>query len=353
MAQIIIKDEFVTDAISKNMSVTDILAKEYEGEIADRKSKDTKLQNFDAFQMAMMDAGISKRSQIKDFYTSSENRWLFPVFLDRTLHENVNRNNLLKYLVSGSPITIPGKVTEGVYLDLISDEDNKDATKKKRVTEGADLPLATIETGNVAITLSKFGRAVEATYETIQYCTVESFRRTIEYIANDVSSQEFERAVKVLVEGDGNKNAAEVNTTASQTIDSNDLLVLAMDVFDGCNAPMDVIIAPRAQFMTLSNMMISTNGGIGIIPGSLFKFPQGINNDIVVIYCNDIPKGAGGKEQLIGLASGFGLTKFIAEGSQIREYDANIRAQKELGTISEITGFQKPFKKSAKILRMA
>lgn len=352
MAQIIIKDKHITDALSKGVSVTDILAKEYEGEIADRKSKDSKLQDFDAFQMAMMDAGISKRSRIEDFYATSENDWLFPVFLDRTLHENVNKNNLLQYLVKGSPIPIKARVVEGVYLDLIGDEKNKDAVKKKRVTEGADLPLATLTEGEVAISLTKFGRAVEATYETIQYCTVESFRRTIEYIADDVANQEFDLAVEVAVNGDGNNNAAKVNTTASQTLEHSDLLNLAMNIYDACKSPMDLIIAPRNQFMALSNMMITVNGGIGIIPGSFFKFPQGIHSDVIVIYNDNIPK-AGGKEQLLGAASKYGLTKYTAEGSQIREYDRNIRAQKELGTISETAGFQKPFKEFVQTLRMA
>lgn len=353
MAKIIIKDSHIQDAVTKGVNVLDILKADYADEIADRIKKDEKLKDFDAFQMAMMDAGLSKHSLVKDFMTTSDNRWLFPVFVDRTLRENVDRNNMLNYIISGSPVTVPGKTVEGAYIDLIGNENNKDAATKKRVSEGSELPLATIELGNNAISLKKFGRAVEATYETIQFSTIEVFGRALEYIASDVSGQEFKRAVGVLIDGDGNDNAAEVNTTAASTISTSDLLALAMDIFDGCNAPMDTIIAPRSLFMTLSNMMIASNGGIGIIPGSMFKFPQGINNDITVIYSDKIPNASGNKEQLIGLSSQFGLTKFIAEGSQLREYDSDIRVQKKIGTISEIAGFQKPFKKASKILKLA
>lgn len=351
MAKIVIKENHISDAYDKGVNVLDLVRKDYEGEIADRVAKDEKLRGFDVFQLAMMDAGISKHSKVKDFMTTNENRWLFPVFIDRTLRENVDNNNLLSYIVSGSPVSISGRTVEGAYLDMVNDVANKDAARKKRITEGADLPKATIKLGGTAISLSKFGRAVEATYETIRYCTVDVFSRTLEYIANDVSGQEFENAVDVLINGDGNDNAAKVNTAAGSSVAVSDLLTLAMDIYDGCKAPMDTIICPRATFMTLSQMMIATNGGVGIIPGSMFKFPQGINNDITVIYSDSIPK-AGGKEQLIGLSSRFGLTKYIAEGSMLREYDKNISSQKEIGTISEEVGFQKAFKDAAKLLKL-
>lgn len=350
---IIIKDEHIQDVKTKGMNIVDVLTKAYEGEIADRVSKDERLKSFDAFQLAMMDAGISKHSAVKDFMTVSENRWLFPVFIDRTLRENVAKNDLMKYIASGTPVSVPALSVQGAYIDLVDNEDNKDATKKKRVSEGSALPLATIEIGESAISLKKYGRAVEATYETIQYQTVDVFSRLLSYIANDVSNQEFARGVKVLIDGDGNNNAAKVNTTASATLAASDLLTLAMNIFDDCGAPLDIIIAPQKMFMALSQMMIVSNGGIGIIPGSTFKFPQGINNDIVVIYSKDIPEAAGSKEQLIGLSSGFGLTKYIAEGSSISEYDSNILTQKKLGTISEIAGFGKPFKGSSRVLKIA
>lgn len=353
MAKIIIKDEHVQDAKTKGISVIAAAAKDYEGEIADRIAKDSRLKDFDVFQLAMMDAGISKSSQIKDFMTTSDNRWLFPVFIDRTLRENVNKSDIMQYVISGSPVSVPALSAQGAYIDLASDEDNKDAVKKKRVAEGSALPLATIEIGETAISLKKYGRAVEATYETLQYQTVDVFSRVLSYIAADVANQEFKRAVTVLCSGDGNNNAAGTNTTAGATVSANDILTLAMDVFDDCNAPMDVIIAPRNMFMALSQMAIAQNGGVGFVPGSLFKFSQGITGDITVIYSNDIPQAAGGKEQLIGLSSRFGLTKYVAEGSSITEYDSDILTQKRLGTISEITGFAKPFKGAAKLLKLA
>lgn len=351
MAKIIVKDEHIQDASTKGCSVINILNKEYEGEIADRVSKDARLKDFDVFQLAMMDAGISKSSKIKDFYASNDNRWLFPVFIDRTLTENVNANDILKYIVSGNPVTIDGLSATGSYVDLISDEDNKDAVKKKRVTEGSELPKATLKLGTTSVTLSKYGRAIEASYESIKYSTVDLFAKQLAWIAADVSNQEFEKGVSTILDGDGNNNAAPVTTAAGGTISVDDILSLALAMWNDCHVPLTTIVAPEPLYKALNKMIVSVNDRTGFIPGAAFNFPQGITKDITVIL-GDVPQ-ASGKNQLIGLNSEFALTKYLASGSQITEYDKDILTQKELGTISEIAAFTKPFKKASRVLRMA
>lgn len=352
MGKIIIKDEHIMDAKTSGCSVVSVLTKAYEGEIADRIAKDSRLKDFDAFQLAMMDAGISKSSKIKDFYATSENEWLFPVFIDRTLTENVNKNDILRYIVSGSPIMIDSMSATGSYVDLINDENNKDATKKKRVVEGSELPKATIKLGTTAIALSKYGRAVEATYESIQYSSVDLFAKQLAWIAADVSNQEFENALGVLIDGDGNNNAAPITTAASGTITADDILSLALALWKDCHVALTTIIAPEPLYKAMNKMVIKESDKIGYIPGTAFNFPQGITSDITVIL-GDVPTGGSGKQQLVGLNSDFALTKYIANGSQISEYGSDILKQKKLGTISEIAAFTKPFKNSSRILRMA
>ncbi len=351
MAKIIIKDEHIQDSKTKCRPVSDILAAAYEGEIADRVAKDARLKDFDPFQLAMMDAGISKNSKVKDFYATNENRWLFPVFIDRTLTENVAKSNLLQYIVSGSPIEIDALAATGSYVDLISDEGSKDAVRKKRVAEGSELPKAVIKLGEKSITLSKYGRAVEATYESIQYSSVDLFAKQLEWIAADASNQEFERGLQVIIDGDGNDNAAPVTTAASSTITVDDILTLALALWKDCHAPLTTIVAPEALYKSLNKMMFNANDKIGYIPGAAFNFPQGITKDITVIL-GDVPQ-SGSKDQLIGLNSDFALAKYLARGSQISEYDNDILTQRKIGTISETAGFTKPFKNASRILRMA
>lgn len=352
MAKIIIKDEHIQDSKTKCRPVSDILAAAYEGEIADRVAKDARLKDFDPFQLAMMDAGISKNSKVKDFYATNENRWLFPVFIDRTLTENVAKSNLLQYIVSGSPIEVDSMSATGSYVDLITDEGNKDAVKKKRVVEGSTLPKATIKLGTTSITLSKYGRAVEATYESIQYSSVELFAKQLEWIAADVSNQEFDRGIQTIIDGDGNDNAAPVTTAAGSTLTIDDVLSVAIEFWKASHVPLTTIIAPDSLFKALNKMTVSVNDKVGYIPGAAFNFPQGITKDVTVILA-DVPQGGSSKDQLICLNSEYALAKYLARGSQISEYDNDILTQRKIGTISETAAFTKPFKNASRILRMA
>lgn len=343
---IIIKDKHIQDMKSSGESIEQILAKDYESEIADRVAKDDRLKGFDAFNLAMMDAGISKSSVVKDFYATNDNHWLFPVFIDRTLKENVLKNDVLKYIVSGSAVSVPGTVVESAYLEL----ENFDPVKKKRVSEGADLPKAVLKIGDSSIRLYKYGRAIEATYESMRNQSVDLFARHLAYIANDVANQEFEKGLDVLINGDGNNNAAEVNTTAGTAIAANDIINLALDIWDKTHSPLTTIIASRSLFIALNGMVVNTSESSGYLPAAMFNFPQGITKDVTVVYGN-VPK-SGSAEQLIGLNNDFALTKYIEQGSAITEYDRNILNQTNLGTISETSGFAKNYKYASRLLKV-
>lgn len=67
-ARIIITDEIITDAQAGGVTVTDQLATVYAGNIVDRVKEDPRLADLDAFQLAMVDAGITKHSRIDALY---------------------------------------------------------------------------------------------------------------------------------------------------------------------------------------------------------------------------------------------------------------------------------------------
>lgn len=345
---IIIKDNHISDATSGGLSVSQVLAKAYESEIAERISKDARLAKLDPVEMAMLDAGISKSSRVQDFYRTNGSEWLFPVFVDRTLHEFLGNSDIISQLVSSAPVSIPSNSVQSSYIDL-ADSKNKAGIRTKRVAEGADLPLAYITLGEKALTLSKYGVAVQATYEAIQWQSVDLFTRTIGYIANDAAHQQVEAAINVLINGDGNNNAATVDTMASATLSVDDLINEAMVFYDN-GLKLTTVVVGKELYVALQKMMFNTTNANGILPGATFTFPQGIVNGLTVVYDPSIPD-ASGKKQMLCLDNRYSLTKYVAAGSQIRELDRNIRNQTQLGTISEIAGFSKPLANSARLLK--
>lgn len=349
MNKIVLTDRIVSEALQKGIRITDALAQEYEGIIADKIKDNPKLEKLDAFEMAMLDAGISKKTMIKDFYSDPQNEWLFPAFIDKKLAETIGNNEILNYIVSGQT-TVNSLSVQGASVDLINDADNKEAVKFKRVAEGSDLPLAVIKLGERAITLSKFGRAIQATYESLMFQTVDIFTKSIEWIANDAAGQQISKAVDVLINGDGNSNAATVDTIEGDSgLTPAEIITFALNFYEANKTPLRTIIAPKDMFKSLQQMFVSTTSTNGIIPGSTFNFPQGISQNVTVIFA-DVPK-AGTKSQLIGIDNNYALTKYVAAGSQIREIDRNIRNQTQIGTISEIAGFAKFVNSATRVLR--
>lgn len=349
MNKIVLTDRIVADALQKGIRITDALAQEYEGVIADKIKNNPKLEKLDAFEMAMLDAGISKKTKIQDFYSDPQNEWLFPAFVDKKLGETIGNNVILNYIVSGQT-TVNALSVQGASVDLINDADNKDAVKLKRVAEGSDLPLAVIKLSERAITLAKFGRAIQATYESLMFETVDMFTKSIELIATDAAFQQVNKAVDVLINGDGNNNAAPVDTIeGDRGLTSAELINFAFKFYEASKVPLTTIIAPREMYIALQQMVIATNSANGIMPGTTLSFPVGISPDLKVIPA-DVPK-SGTKSQLIGLNNTYALTKYVAAGSQIREIDRNIRNQTQIGTISEIAGFAKFVNSATRVLR--
>jgi hypothetical protein len=348
--KIVITDELVTDALSSGRTISEVLSKHYEGEIADRITADSRLRDMDPIQMSMMDFGIGKRSLVKDFYQTTGSEWLFPAFVDRRLRESVQGMNILPYIAPNIAGT-SSMAVQGAKLTM--DDANTEATKQKRVAEGSDIPLAILKLSDVAITLKKRGRAVQATYETIMFQSLDMFARHLDMIANDVSGQQVGDAISVLVNGDGNTNPAEVSTIAGDSgLTAEELAGFAIEFWKGANVPVDTLVCGDGDFFKkLMLMNFKADDVNGLLAGATFNFPQAMLTNLTVLYDPRVPKGTSSKEQLIGLNRQYALTKWVANGSQIREIDKNIRNQTHLGTISEIAGFEKFNDKATRILK--
>ena len=112
----------------------------------------------------------------------------------------------MKYLIAART-PIDSNVYKASYLDL-NDAANKKATEMRRVTEAADLPTAKLRLGDTAITLYKYGRAIQASYEALRRMSLDLFNIHIREIGAQAANNKVVEVLTVIKDGDGNSNAA-------------------------------------------------------------------------------------------------------------------------------------------------
>jgi hypothetical protein len=189
----------------------------------DPSPADSKL---DAFERLMKEAGILTKnipdknifaSKVEAFYRTEENKILFPEYVARTLVKAMTEFPIMQYLIAART-PIDSNVYKAAYLDL-NDAANKKATEMRRVTEAADLPLAKLKLGESAITLYKYGRAIEASYEALRRMSLDLFNIHIQKIGAHAADNKVAEILTVIKDGDGNNNAA--TTYKAKDLDSS------------------------------------------------------------------------------------------------------------------------------------
>lgn len=342
MAELIkITDEIAQDVLSTGSSFDEVLSNTYANEIADRQNKNPQLKNMTPVKLAMIDAGITGNSHIKDMFTTSADEFLFPAFWESKLRESLYATDIMQYIVNGE-IGVSSTIVKNGTLDLLSTA-NKPNVKKLRVSEGADLPLAKITTGTGGIQLYKKGRAVEATYEALMTWRVDLMAKTIAAIANDVARQNLDDAIDVLLNGDGNNNPAveiDAATTTANKVTAQEFIDACIDYYLKYNIAPTTAIAPDDFFKSIASLTYDTGDAFGASNRVTISIPQ-IGNMNINVLNGAVPKNSSNKNQILLFNKDFSLNRYVMNGSKIQETAKTIINQKEIATISEISGYGK------------
>lgn len=340
--RIVLTDEIMNDYLdtANTKSLNEMMFKAYEGEIMDIKKSNPKLKDSSPIKLAMLDAGITGSSIIKDFTAQNVGSWLLPAFIDERLNEEIPTFSLMPYLCTN--VTPANSLSVlATKLNMIDDEENKSNVEMKRVLEGADFPIAELKLAENAIKLFKYGRAVQATYEALQYMRVDMFSRTMDMFAKDIANKQSGRAINVLVNGDGNDNKIKtISTATADVVTVDDLLELAMQFQDNSGVPVTTLVTNRGFYKQIYKMMFSTDDVRGVTNGFTFNTPQFNNVNVNLVWSSKVPK-ISNKNAVIALNNNVTLTKYVANNMNMREIQQNIRNQTQLGVISEISGFAK------------
>jgi hypothetical protein len=297
-------------------------------------------------------------SKVEAFYQTEESKTLFPEYIGTQLREGLVAASILPFLTTNVTM-IDSNSFRAPYLDF--DETNKKASKKRRVTEGADLPIAKIRLREKAVNIFKYGLAIQASKEAIRRMKIDALARHIRFISMQMGLDEADAVLDVLLSGDGNANTAAAQLALTSMDSGATKLTRAAwikfllqfypygcdTVVGGENALVQVLDVLTPSNREKVEQSLSDNGSVTLN----VNFPQGIFKPVTFLYYPDTPK-ISTKDTLFGLARDYAVEKVMEIGSDINDADRFIMNQTEVLTISENSGFASMYPQAAKILTL-
>jgi len=300
----------------------------------------TPLEGLDAFarQLKRFDIKVSgaKSDSIYKFFENTQAAALFPEYVSRAVLSGITAADRLGDVVAAT--------TNIASLDYrtLNARPESESKAMKVVAQGAEIPSTVMKTQDNLVKLQKRGRVLVASYEALKFQRLDLFTVTLRQIGAQIARMQFNDAVDVLINGDGNQNAAAVvNAATAGTLKYGDLINLynKLDPYE-----LSTIIASTDMMTAMLNIDEFKNPMTGIN----FQGTGRIDNPIGAKFLK-APTAAAGT--IIGLDKGCALEKVVASDVSI-DYDRLIDRQLERAAITSIMGFAKIFPEASKVLKV-
>ena len=166
----------------------------------------TALEGTDAFQRQLKRFGIRAKgagsSPVEKFFATMDSAVLFPEYIARTVRQGMEENDILPAIVATTTV-----IDAMDYRSIYSVPEDSDK-ELKNVAEGGEIPTTEVKTREHLVKLSKRGRMLVASYEAIRFQKLDLFGVMLRQIGAYIQKQQLADAVNVLMNGDGNDNAA-------------------------------------------------------------------------------------------------------------------------------------------------
>ena len=281
----------------------------------------TALEGLDAFQRQLKRFDIKVKGTgsdvVEKFFRTADSAVLFPEYIARSVRQGMEEADLLPQLTAA--------VTrfDGMDYRSITSEAGGEEKELRRVDEGTEIPSTTVKVQENLVKLNKRGRMLVASYEAVRCQKLDLFSVTLRQIGAHISRMHLEDAIQVLMEGDGNGNAAPVDSTATEDTVTYEDLVDFWAKFD-----------PYEIQNPLTGLNFQGTGRLST--------PLGAS----LLRTSAMPAGT-----IIGLDRRFALE--MVQGSDVLvEYDKLIDRQLERAAITTISGFAKLFQGAARVLEL-
>ncbi len=307
----------------------------------------TPLEGMDAFQRQLKRFDIKVKGagsdMVEKFFHTTESAVLFPEFVSRVVRQGLEEESILP------AITATVTNFDGMDYRSIASIPTEEEKSLKRVEEGAQIPQTTVRTQENLVRLHKRGRMLVASYEAIRFQRLDLFSVTLRQIGAYIGRMHLQDAIDVLINGDGNGNAAQKFTVGDGTISGG-----------SGSLSYDALVDFWSQFdpYTMNTLLVSNNMMLAMLKLPEFQNPltglnfQGTGTLTTPLGAKLLRTSAMPEGTLIGLDKGYALEQIC--GSQVTvEYDKLIDRQLERAAITSISGFAKLFPEASKVLTVA
>ena len=295
----------------------------------------TALEGTDAFQRQLKRFGIRAKgpasSPVEKFFATMDSAVLFPEYIARTVRQGIEENDILPSIVATTTV-----IDAMDYRSIYSVPEDADKALAD-VAEGAAIPTTEIKTKEHLVSLTKRGRMLVASYEAIRFQKLDLFSVMLRQIGAYIQKQQLSDAVNVLINGDGNSNAAKSYTIGSAPMTGTkgtltyDQLVEFWGQFDPYT--MNTILCSTGTMTKMLKVDELQNPLTGL------NF-QGTGKLTSPLGAKLHRTGAVADGKLIGLDNRYAL-ELVRAGDVLVEYDKLIDQQLERAAITSISGFAK------------
>ena len=304
----------------------------------------TSLEGMDAFQRQLKRFDIKVKGGQSDvvekFFRTTESAVLFPEFVSCVVRQGMEEESILPH-ITATVTNFDGMDYRSIYS--VPSEEEKSL---KRVEEGAQLPQTSVRTQSNLVKLHKRGRMLVASYEAIRFQRLDLFSITLRQIGSHIARMHLEDAISVILNGDGNNNAAKTFSVGTSPVGgtsgtlSYDALLDFWAQFDPYT--MNTILVPGAVMLSMLKMDEFQNPltGLNFQGTGALSSPLGAK----LLRTSAMPAG-----KLIGLDRSYAL-EMVSVGDVMVEYDKLIDRQVERAAITSTSGFAKLYADAAKVL---
>ncbi len=295
----------------------------------------TALEGTDAFQRQLKRFGIRAKgagsSPVEKFFATMDSAVLFPEYIARTVRQGMEENDILPGIVATTTV-----IDAMDYRSIYSIPDDEDLALSS-VNEGAAIPTTEIQTKENLVSLTKRGRMLVASYEAIRFQKLDLFGVMLRQIGSYIQKQQLSDAVNVLVNGDGNNNAAPAYAVGTSPISGTagtlayDQMVEFWGQFDPYTMNTILCSTPTMTKLLKIPELQNPQAGLNFQGTGAFGTPLGAQ-----LYRT----GTVADNKIIGLDNRYAL-ELVRAGDVLVEYDKLIDQQLERAAITSISGFAK------------